>query len=146
VPLEEHRKIMVNKSNKTAGQIERDAIQAINALYRNELGHQPGKITCQLFEKKAVLIIENALSKPEQLLLEQGDNDVALKAHQALLEVFKEKAKDCLAQALTTPVLDLLLDSNIEEAHIGIIAILEDAPEVKKPSAIPKNPRSDSST
>lgn len=83
--------------DKTAGQIERDISQALNGLYRKELGHQPGKITCQLFEKKVVLVIEDALSRPEKLLLSQGDSEIALKAHEELLDTLKDKAKSCIA-------------------------------------------------
>lgn len=125
---------------KTAGQIERDVTQALNALYRKELGHQPGKITCQLFETKVVLVIEDSLSRPEQLLLKKGNSEVALQAHEELLDVIKAMAKSCIAEATQLFVVDILVDSNIETSRMGLIVMLEKAPEVRNPSAIPKNP------
>ena len=126
--------------NKTAGQIEREISQALNGLYRQELGHQPGKITCQLFEKKVVLVIEDSLSRPEKLLLTQGNSEIALQAHEELLDALKEKAKRCIADVTGMSVLDILVDSNVETSRMGLIVMLEQAPDVKNPSAIPKNP------
>ena len=131
---------MTQDAARTAGQVEREITQALNGLYRKELGHQPGKITCQLFETKAVLVIEDALSRPEQLLLSKGDSDVALQAHEELLEVLKGMASRCIAQATKMSVVDILLDSNVETSRMGLIAMLEKAPEVRNPNAIPKNP------
>lgn len=133
-------KLMSQEAVKTAGQVERKITQALNALYRKELGHQPGKITCQLFEAKAVLVIEDALSRPEQLLLAKGDSEVALQAHEEVLEVLKTMARSCIAEATQMSVVDILVDSNVETSRMGLIVMLEGAPEVRNPSAIPKNP------
>ena len=132
---------MSEASRKTAGQREREISQHINALYRSELDHQPGKITAQLFENKLVLVIENAITKPEQLLLEQGKSEIAEQANQEISETFKAKASQIVEGVLDVKVVDILLDSNLESGLSSVVVVFEEPPEVKNPSAIPKYPK-----
>ena len=132
---------MAEKVLKTAGQLERDISQRINALYRQELDHQPGKITCQLFENKLAIVIDGALSKPEQLLLDQGSVDAAEATHEQITEVLRCLIKQAVEELLSLEVVDIMLDSNLQTARSSIIVIFQQPPDVRNPGAIPKNPK-----
>ena len=45
----------------TKGELERQLSQKIQAFYRRQLGHQPSKVTCQLFDSKLAVIIEDSI-------------------------------------------------------------------------------------
>ena len=49
-----------DSSAPTIGQLERKLSQKIGALYREQLGHQIGKVTCQLLDTKLTIIIEDS--------------------------------------------------------------------------------------
>ena len=47
----------MDSSYPTRGQLERTLSQRIQALYRNQLEHQPSRVTCQLFDEKLAIIL-----------------------------------------------------------------------------------------
>lgn len=122
----------------TSGQMERMLCQRIQALYRNSLGHQPGKVTCQLFEAKLAIVIEDSITPPEQLLAEQGQRELAEQVRSGLDDVIQPQIKELIEEVLNVSVLDLLTDATLETGRSGIIAILTEAPEVSNPTNIPK--------
>ncbi len=61
----------------TQGQLQRQLSQQFQRLYREQLNHCPGKITCQIIDEKLLLLLEDSVTKPEQLLMEQGESGLA---------------------------------------------------------------------
>jgi uncharacterized protein YbcI len=122
----------------TSGQLERMLSQRIQALYRTSLGHQPGKVTCQLFESKVAIVVEDSITPPEQLLAEQGQRELAEQVRSGLDDVIQPQIKDLIEEVLNVTVLDLLADATLDTGRTGIIAILTDVPEVSNPTNIPK--------
>lgn len=59
-------------STPTRGQIERTLAQRIQALYREQLGHQPTKVICQLSDQNVVIVMEGSITPPELLLAHTG--------------------------------------------------------------------------
>jgi uncharacterized protein YbcI len=131
--------LMTQESSKpTRGQLERLLSQRLQALYRDQLGHQPGKVTCQIFDEKVALIIEDSITPPEQLLADRGQADLAEKVRSELDEAIKPGLKALIEDVLGVSVLDLLSDATLETGRTGIIAVLEVTPEVRNPDAVPK--------
>ncbi|WP_041780961.1 DUF2294 domain-containing protein [Allocoleopsis franciscana] len=130
---------MTQESSKpTRGQLERLLSQRLQALYRDQLGHQPGKVTCQIFDEKVALVIEDSITPPEQLLADRGQSDLAQKVRSELDEAIKPGLKALIEEVLSVCVLDLLSDATLETGRTGIIAVLEVTPEVRNPEAVPK--------
>ncbi|AFZ19358.1 hypothetical protein Mic7113_3634 [Allocoleopsis franciscana PCC 7113] len=131
--------LMTQESSKpTRGQLERLLSQRLQALYRDQLGHQPGKVTCQIFDEKVALVIEDSITPPEQLLADRGQSDLAQKVRSELDEAIKPGLKALIEEVLSVCVLDLLSDATLETGRTGIIAVLEVTPEVRNPEAVPK--------
>lgn len=118
------------KNYPTKGQLERTLSQKIQAFYRQELGHKPSKVTCQLFEKKAILIIEDSFTPAEQLLAKEGNEELAEQVRSSLDEATKPQIIKVIENTLNVIVNDLLSDATLETGRTGIIAILEDIPQV----------------
>ena len=129
---------MATTEQPTVGQLERELSQKIQALYKRHLGHQPSKVSCQLFSRKLVVVLEESVTQPEKLLMDKGQLELAEKVRIDLNEAIQPQIKVLVEEILSVDVLDLLCDAAIETGRVGIIAVLSDAPEVRNPEAIPK--------
>lgn len=138
VPL---RGTFMTTSTLTRGQVERSLSQRIQALYRNQLGHQPGKVTCQLFGEKLAVIIEDSVTQPEKLLAEEGREQLAEQVRMDLDQAIRPHLRALIEDVLGVAVLDLLSDATIETGRTGMIVVLEDAPNVRAPALARRNPK-----
>src|ERR671932_393547 len=130
---------MTQESSKpTRGQLERSLSQRLQALYRDQLGHQPGKVTCQLFDEKLAIILEDSITPPEQLLADRGQADLAQQVRSELDEAIKPQLRAVIEEVLGVAVLDLLSDATLETGRTGIIVVLEVTPEVRHHEPAPK--------
>lgn len=116
----------------TRGQLERTLSQRIQALYSDQLGHQPSQVTCQIFGEKIAIILENALTPPEQLLANTGRGDLAEQVRSDLDEALQPQLKALIEDVVGVAVIDLLTDANLETGRNGTIAILATAPPVRE--------------
>ncbi len=129
---------MDTKQNPTRGQLERTLSQRIQAFYRDRLGHQPSKVTCQLFDEKLVIILEDSITNAEGLLMEEGQQELAQQVRSNLDDAIKPKLIALIEKILDVEVTDLLSDSTLETGRTGTIAVLANTPEVRNPESIPK--------
>lgn len=129
---------MQTENYPTRGQLERTLSQRIQALYRQELGQQPSKVTCQLFDEKLAIILEKSITPAEQLLAQEGKDELVEKIRSGLDEVTKPLLKKLIEEVLEVKVNDLLSDSTVETGRTGVIAVLENTPNVRNPESVPK--------
>jgi uncharacterized protein YbcI len=95
-------------------------------------------VTCQLFDEKLAIIVEDSITPPEQLLANSGQTELAQQVRSDLDKAIQPQIKAMIEEVLGVGVLDLLSDATMETGRTGIIAILEVAPEVRNPEAVPK--------
>jgi uncharacterized protein YbcI len=124
----------MNIADLTRGQVERTISQRIQALYRDKIGHQPSKVTCELFEDKLTIVLEDSITPAEQLLLQEGKEDSVEQLRSELDEIIQPQLKAEIEDIVGIPVLDLLCDSTLETGRMGLIAILEKAPTLRSAS------------
>ncbi len=122
----------------TRGQLERELSQKIQAFYRSHLGHQPSKVTCQLFSTKLAIIIEDSITNAEQILVDEGKNDLAKKVRSNLDDAIQPELQQLIEEVAKVKVLDMMSDATLETGRTGIIIILNNAPEVRDPENISK--------
>lgn len=115
----------------TRGQLERSLAQKVQALYRNELGQQPSKVSCQLCGEKFIIILEDSLTQPEQILAQGGQEDLAEKVRTNLDDFMKPQLKSLVEDITGVNVTDLLSDVTLESGLTGIIAVLEEMPTLR---------------
>lgn len=121
----------MDSSNPTRGQVERTLSQRIQALYRNQLGHQPSKVSCQIFDTKIVIILEDAITPPEQLLADSGQEELAEQVHTDLNKAIQPQLKVLIEEVLGVSVIDLLSDATLETGRTGTIAVLANVPQLR---------------
>jgi uncharacterized protein YbcI len=117
--------------SQTRGQLERSLSQSIQALYRSKLGHQPSKVTCRLLDQKIVIILEDSITQPEQVLVGGAKEDLAEQVRDAIDAAIEPSLKMLIAEQTGIEVIDLLSDSTIETGRAGVIAVLAGEPQVK---------------
>ncbi len=122
----------------TRGQLERNLSQSIQAFYRRHLGHQPSKVTCQLFDAKLAIILENSITNAEQILVEEGKRDLAEQVRSNLDDAIQPELKQLIEEIIEVRVLDFLSDATLDTGRTAIIAVLSGTPQVRNPESIPK--------
>ncbi len=122
----------------TRGQLERKLSQEIQAFYRRNLGHQPSKVTCQFFDAKLAIIIEDSITNAEQILVDEGKNDLAEKVRSNLDDAIQPELKQLIEEIAEIKVVDMLSDATLNTGRTGIIVVLSNSPKVRNPESIPK--------
>ncbi|BAU64678.1 hypothetical protein STA3757_20510 [Stanieria sp. NIES-3757] len=122
----------------TRGQLERQISQKIQAFYRSRLGHQPSKVSCQLFDQKLAIIIEESITQAEQILVQEGKKELAEEVHSHLDDAIQPELKQLVEEIIQVKIIDLLSDATLQTGRTGMIAVLDQTPQVRNPDSIPK--------
>jgi uncharacterized protein YbcI len=117
-------------NHQTKGQLERSLSQQFQKLYRDCLGHSTGKVSCRLFDDKVTIIIEDSLTQPEQLLMENSDPQRVKELHSDLSEIVRPQLVDLVENTLQQKVVDLMSDTTLETGRTGLVIVLSDYPQV----------------
>lgn len=121
----------MTSSTPTRGQLERSLSQRIQALYRNQLGHRPAEVNCQIFDQKIVIVLENSITLPEQLLANNGQEELVEEIRSNLDAAIQPQLRELIEEIVGVPVEDLLSDAKLETGRSGMIAILADLPQTR---------------
>lgn len=121
----------MDSSTPTRGQIERTLSQRIQALYRNQLEHQPSRVSCQIFDEKVAIILEDSITQPEQLLVNSGQEDLAQEVRSEIDEALKPQIKDLIEEIVGVTVVDLLSNAKLDTGRTATVAILAETPKLR---------------
>lgn len=95
-------------------------------------------MTCQLFDSKLAIILEDSITNAEQILLEEGQKDLAHKVRSNLDKAIEPEFKQLIQEILEVEVIDILSDATLDTGRTGMIIILSQAPEVRNRESSPK--------
>ncbi len=123
----------MDSSFPTRGQLERSLSQRIQALYRTQLEHQPSRVICQIFDEKVAIILEDAITQPEQILVSNGQEKLAEQVRSGLDEALQPQLKSLIEEILRVPVIDLLSDAKLHTGRTATIAVLGEKPQIRNP-------------
>jgi uncharacterized protein YbcI len=119
----------------TVGQLERELNQKISALYRSQLNHQPNQVSCQLSGNTLTVVLENAVTQPEQLLNSNGDGQLVEQIRERIDKIIQPQLQELIEEILQVQVADILSDVTIETGRGGLIVVLSSPPAVRPPQA-----------
>jgi uncharacterized protein YbcI len=125
-------------SNPTRGQIERNLTQRLQALYQEELGQRPKKVTCQFFDEKLAIVLEQVTTPAEQFLIANERQDFAVDLRLQLDAAIKSKVLALIEEIAGVSVNAILINTDLNHAVSGIITILGSVPSIRDPETIPK--------
>ncbi|MBW4441792.1 MAG: DUF2294 domain-containing protein [Plectolyngbya sp. WJT66-NPBG17] len=123
---------MTSTALPTRGQLERTLSQRVQAFYRTQLGHQPSRVQCHIAEGKVIIVLENSITKPEQLLLENGQEELAEKVHNDLDKALHPQLSALIEEVVGVKVIDVLSDATFDTGRSGTIAVLEESPHLRE--------------
>jgi uncharacterized protein YbcI len=121
----------MDASYPTRGQIERTLSQRIQALYRTQLEHQPSRVVCQIFDEKITIILEDSITQPEQLLVDNGQEELAEQVRSKLDDALEPQLKALIEEVVGVPVIDLLSDAKLATGRTATVVILAEMPQVR---------------
>lgn len=134
---------MLTNQTATRGQLERALSQRIQALYREQLGQNPDKVTCQFFDEKLAIVVENVLTASEQVLISTDQQESAEQLRLRLDALIKPQIISAIEEVSGVHVNTLLIDRDSAWNVCGMIAILQESPNVRDPQSIPKLKKKD---
>lgn len=124
--------------NPTRGQLERMIGQRLQALYRDRTGHRPEKVTCQFFDEKLTIVLEQIVTPLEQFFLDSGRQELAQQIRSELESSLRTEILKLIEEITETNVSCLLSKADLKCNCSGIIAVLVGTPMVRDPASIPK--------
>ncbi|MBD1846863.1 DUF2294 family protein [Cyanobacteria bacterium FACHB-63] len=131
----------MTNDNPTRGQIERTIGQKLQALYRERTGQRPEKVTCQFFDEKLAIVLEQISTPAECFLIEVGQQEIAQLFRSELENQMKAETIALIEEAAAAAVVDVLSSTNLQAGVSALIAILKEPPSVRDPESIPKSKR-----
>lgn len=129
----------MNSETQTRGQLERTLSQRVQALYRTQLGQQPSRVQCQIFDGKVVIILEDSITKTEQVLVASGQEELAEQVRDDLDKAFNPQLTELIQEVVGIEVIDVLTDATLKTGRTGTIAVLADTPQFREPQAARKS-------
>jgi uncharacterized protein YbcI len=127
----------------TRGQLERTLSQRVQAFYRTQLGHQPSRVQCHIADGKVIIVLEDSITKPEQVLMENGQEKLAEKVRDDLDKALHPQLSALVEEIMGIKVIDILSDATFDTGRSGTIVVLEDAPQLRESQ--PKRSREETS-
>jgi uncharacterized protein YbcI len=122
----------LSTSVPTRGQLERQLSQSVQAVYRRCMGHQPSKTVCDLGDCKVTIVLEDSITQPEQVLAQQGQDELVKEVRSNLDEAFKPELKKTIEGVLGVQVTDILTDATLATGRAGIVIILDKTPTLRE--------------
>jgi uncharacterized protein YbcI len=111
-------------------QLEQQLAQQIEAFYLNHLGHRPQAVSCKFLDgqRKLVIFIRGAMTKPEQVLLSIGQADLAARFRSKLEDAMRPRLKAEIEQTTQMSIAELLINTQAQSQNSSAIAILAGHP------------------
>ena len=101
----------------------------IKDIYQSRLGHQPGEITYQLFPDKLIIVMEDSVTKTEQLLSQNNQEELANECRAVLNQAFQSQWIELIEKSMEIAIVDFLFDTTISTGRTGAIAIFDLGPK-----------------
>jgi uncharacterized protein YbcI len=123
---------MSSSTLPTRGQLERTLSQRVQAFYRTQLGHQPSRVQCYIADGKITIVLEDSITKPEQLLRENGQEQLAEKVRNDLDKALHPQLSAMIQEIVGIKVVDIFSDATFDTGRSGTIVVLEEAPQLRE--------------
>ncbi|HSM81235.1 MAG TPA: Na-translocating system protein MpsC family protein, partial [Nodosilinea sp.] len=87
-----------------------------------------------IIEEKLLLVIEDSVTKPEQLLVDDGQAELAEQIREDLTTALRPQIIELIETALGREVVDILTDATLATGRTSVVIILSEPPE-SRPAA-----------
>ena len=118
----------MNKKEIKINKIEPLLFRKIKDIYRDRLEHQLDNISCRLFDRTLIIMLEGIITSPEKLLKNSARLDLANQVRESIDSVIHPQIKNIIEEVLDVKVVDFLSDTTIDNDLTAAIAIFEFKP------------------
>jgi uncharacterized protein YbcI len=134
-----------SSSSSLFANLRRQIEGRIHAWYRHQLGHDPVKVHCQIFDNKLVIVLDNAVTQPERLLMTSGRLEFTEQVRATLDRIFRPHLQHLIETLMSVQVVDILTATQLETERTSIVVILSEAinPETLTVNLAPLNGQAD---
>jgi uncharacterized protein YbcI len=109
-----------------SGNLEQILVERIQYLFVNQLGHQPEDVYCRFLDNKLTIVIENAITKPEKLLMAAGYQEIVKKARTSIEKILQPEFKQIIEEVTNSQVSNILFATHLDTNYVSIIALFAD--------------------
>lgn len=115
-------------SNPDRPNLEQQIARTIQHFYARLLGDSQCQVSCHLSNQILTIVIENSISIPEKLTLNSRQSDPVFRWRSELETAIQSQIRSAIEAEFKVPVLDILIDTNLQTHRTGLILILESFP------------------
>ncbi|MGB3642826.1 MAG: Na-translocating system protein MpsC family protein [Rivularia sp. (in: cyanobacteria)] len=113
-------------SHSHSDNLEEILVERILSLFINRLGHQPEDVYCRFLDNKLTIVIENAITKPEILLMAAGYREIVEKARSSIEKILQPELKEIIEEVTNSQVSNILFATHLDTNYVSIIALFAD--------------------
>ncbi|MGB3757818.1 MAG: Na-translocating system protein MpsC family protein [Rivularia sp. (in: cyanobacteria)] len=110
--------------------LEQILVERILSLFIDKLGHQPEDVYCRLLDNKLTIVIENAITKPEKLLIAAGYHEIVEKARNSIEKILRPEFQKIIEEVTNCQVSNILFATHLDTNYVSIIALFVDKYEL----------------
>lgn len=96
----------------------------VQAVYAEQLHHQPQIIGSNIFDRQLAVMLEDAVTKPEQLLIDHGHVALARQVRDSINDILYPKLSHVIEEVLGVAVVYLLVATQLETGFTSVTAVL----------------------
>ncbi len=107
--------------------LETTLSENIKNIFQIQLGHRLNEIHCNFLENKLVIIIKEALTKPELLLIKNGHIAIAKEVRNSIEEILQPQLKKLIEEITELEVTEILFATHLDENCVSLITLFADS-------------------
>ncbi|HEY9906363.1 MAG TPA: Na-translocating system protein MpsC family protein, partial [Thermosynechococcaceae cyanobacterium] len=81
-----------------------------------------------IFDQKIMIVLEDSITQPEQLLAERGKEELVEEMHAGIEQAIQPRLSKLIEEVVGVSVVELLSDAKLATKRTGIIAVLSGEP------------------
>lgn len=107
--------------------LEQTLSERIKLIFRQQLGHQLQEICFNLLENQLVIVIKQALTKPELLLIKNGHEAIAKEVRNSIEEILRPQLKKVIEEVTEKEITEILFSTHLDSNCLSLIALFVDS-------------------
>ncbi|MEM7714704.1 MAG: Na-translocating system protein MpsC family protein [Cyanobacteria bacterium P01_A01_bin.68] len=107
--------------------LEQTLSERIKFIFHQQLGHQFQEIHCNLLENQLVIVIKQALTKPELLLIKNGHESIAKEVRNSIEEILRPQLKKIIEEITEKETTEILFSTHLDSNCLSLIALFVDS-------------------
>ncbi|MDJ0735681.1 MAG: DUF2294 domain-containing protein [Nostocaceae cyanobacterium] len=106
--------------------LEQVLSKQIKSLFYQQLGHQIDEINCNFFDSKLAIVIKNALTKAELLLIQHGHEEIAKKFRNSIEEIIQPELRNLIEEVTGVEITQMLFATHLDANCVSLIVLFDD--------------------